>query len=41
METIIILVISALALGLWCDNYRLRKCANLDEAKQFILQEIY
>ena len=39
METVIILVISALALGLWCDNYRLRKCANLDEAKQFILQK--
>ena len=38
METVIILVLSALALGLWCDNYRLRKCANLDEAKQLVLQ---
>lgn len=38
METLIFAVVSLLALGLWCDNWRMRKLANIDEAKYFILQ---
>jgi|HubBroStandDraft_1064217.scaffolds.fasta_scaffold268357_1 hypothetical protein len=38
METAIIAIMALLALGLWCDNWRLRRVQHIDEAKQALLQ---